>query len=415
MNRRMKAPVMAVLLILCLALLFGCVYLAVQLFLNHQADRINGEISFTNSIEIGDVYEQFLSAEELAGYESAYAAASGQYYKEAFTERHGAAGAAVYNAVFYALDHSYAYIAVPLALSADMDLMDAVYYAVYDHPLLEENSTAQLFASEQAYFGRDVSRRIIYLPSISAERLQGKEKAVEIAGEIVADMPAGTDAECARYLYHWIVENVRYTESADYNSTNPNYLYDAFVEKETNCDGFSNAYTLLMNLAGVECFNVSDAPAEGEVGHTWNILKLDGKYYHADPTAEAVLYQYYQEDFYLYFARSAEAVGNGVYEERIRAVAPPCIDQDRDLDGIELYIKNCPPDEAGKTAIDAARQALENGRRRIVLRCDAFPDYTWAEQVQLVEEWMTPCAVDLTVCSLAPKYCVIYRGMQDFS
>lgn len=59
------------------------------------------------------------------------------------------------------------------------------------------------------------------------------------------------------------------------------------LSKKSVCEGIAKAYKLLLNALGVKCIVVSgklksESGSNGE--HVWNIVKIDGKTYHVDPT-----------------------------------------------------------------------------------------------------------------------------------
>lgn len=65
----------------------------------------------------------------------------------------------------------------------------------------------------------------------------------------------------------------------------PHLAYGPLVEKRGICSGFAWAFKTLMDEANVECVCISgylkDCPG---IGHMWNLVKLDGQFYHVDPT-----------------------------------------------------------------------------------------------------------------------------------
>ncbi len=94
-----------------------------------------------------------------------------------------------------------------------------------------------------------------------------------------------TQMEKAEYIYRYLVTNVTYDSSGDIDQASPVCtLYGALVNKHAQCDGFAAANMLLCNMAGIECFKVFYAgdDIKSDVGHTWNIAKLDGSYYNID-------------------------------------------------------------------------------------------------------------------------------------
>lgn len=61
------------------------------------------------------------------------------------------------------------------------------------------------------------------------------------------------------------------------------YPYGPICRGEGVCEGISGAFKMLMDYNDVVCQIVS-GQADGD-GHKWNIVQLDGMYYHVDPTA----------------------------------------------------------------------------------------------------------------------------------
>ncbi len=92
------------------------------------------------------------------------------------------------------------------------------------------------------------------------------------AQEIVNECKGSTKWDTALNLYEWLTGNCDY--DYDYHL----YGSDIIFSGRGVCDAFSKAYMLLLNTAGI--------PANRAFGpnHAWNVLKLDGKWYQADPT-----------------------------------------------------------------------------------------------------------------------------------
>ena len=94
----------------------------------------------------------------------------------------------------------------------------------------------------------------------------------EKAAEICKACKGASKWDTALNLYEWLTDNCDY----DYNY----HLYgpDILFSHSGVCDAFSKAYVLLLETAGI--------PADRAFGqnHAWNVLKLGGKWYQADPT-----------------------------------------------------------------------------------------------------------------------------------
>lgn len=77
-----------------------------------------------------------------------------------------------------------------------------------------------------------------------------------------------------------------YDENTPYLHT----AFGAFCEGRAVCDGFAEAYAMLMQCAGIPCRIVSGYLQEGTrwTAHAWNLVWLDGKWYHVDVTWDTV-------------------------------------------------------------------------------------------------------------------------------
>lgn len=62
--------------------------------------------------------------------------------------------------------------------------------------------------------------------------------------------------------------------------------YGPLVENRGICGGLAWAFKRLMDIAGIECITVGGYLREDQsIGHAWDLVKLDGQYYHVDPTS----------------------------------------------------------------------------------------------------------------------------------
>lgn len=64
-------------------------------------------------------------------------------------------------------------------------------------------------------------------------------------------------------------------------------ILGVLCQKKSVCEGIAKAYKFLLNALGVKCIVVSGKLRSGPGSngeHAWNIVKIDGKTYHVDPT-----------------------------------------------------------------------------------------------------------------------------------
>lgn len=92
--------------------------------------------------------------------------------------------------------------------------------------------------------------------------------------------------------------------SISYEETdNAHNAYGALVEGKAVCEGYAEAYQFLLQCAGLQSFIVTGSsmnPATGiPEGHAWNMVRVDGRYYHVDLTwddqGERLFYAYFNK------------------------------------------------------------------------------------------------------------------------
>lgn len=94
-----------------------------------------------------------------------------------------------------------------------------------------------------------------------------------------------SDFEKVKTIHDYLVLSVAY----DYenflknNVSHDSYeVYGALINKVAVCDGYTKAMALLLNKVGVHTLQVSGSGNGGN--HSWNMVKIDGQYYHVDTT-----------------------------------------------------------------------------------------------------------------------------------
>ncbi|MBR6689142.1 MAG: hypothetical protein IKL68_03920 [Clostridia bacterium] len=97
-----------------------------------------------------------------------------------------------------------------------------------------------------------------------------------------------TDYEKELALHDALVKKVNYFEFENIEKipVEKHTAYEALVNNSAVCDGISKAYQLLLKKAGI--YSIMVTGKIGEIAHAWNIVKVDGEYYHVDPTSNAI-------------------------------------------------------------------------------------------------------------------------------
>lgn len=127
-----------------------------------------------------------------------------------------------------------------------------------------------------------------------------------------------TDFEKIKAIHDYLVLNVTYDDdllklamnnSTDISKYNGFYLEGVFNDKRAVCEGISKAFTVLCNIEGIKCVVVTGKQANNPsgMGHAWNKVYLDGKWYIVDVTSDGtIINNSYEILSYQYFLISED-------------------------------------------------------------------------------------------------------------
>ncbi|WP_051331184.1 copper amine oxidase N-terminal domain-containing protein [Aneurinibacillus terranovensis] len=101
------------------------------------------------------------------------------------------------------------------------------------------------------------------------------ERVQQILSQIIH--PGMTDDEKEKAIHDYIVLHVAYDETETKYSP-----YNALAEGTTVCQGYSMLAYKMLTEAGIQNYMV-DGQADGQ-NHGWNLVNIDGKWYHLDTT-----------------------------------------------------------------------------------------------------------------------------------
>lgn len=117
------------------------------------------------------------------------------------------------------------------------------------------------------------------------ERYNAKmDKINGIAKQLKASLSDNADDFAkAKAIYDYIIDNCEYDndytgESLKEKESTASCADGALLEHKAVCTGYSRAFKLLANKLGIDCTCIEN----GE--HEWNLVKLEGNFYHIDVT-----------------------------------------------------------------------------------------------------------------------------------
>ncbi|MBQ3939830.1 MAG: leucine-rich repeat protein [Oscillospiraceae bacterium] len=107
-----------------------------------------------------------------------------------------------------------------------------------------------------------------------------------------------TPIQKALHLRKWIIDRADYEPGDVYDQKN-HTTASVFLHKKSNgkyytvCEGYSRCYQLLMNRVGIKTYLIGSDNIKNpkDMGHAWNMIQLNGKWYHVDVTWDDPAYQ----------------------------------------------------------------------------------------------------------------------------
>jgi hypothetical protein len=166
---------------------------------------------------------------------------------------------------------------LPGSDSADL-VFATVERAVHDNPdiLYYEGSKYWSYGRLEFSYRKDRSTILSHQRAVRA-------KADGIIKRVIK--PGMTDYDQVLAIHDYIIQNARYDMENLMRGTLPpesSSPYGVLVEGKGVCEGYAKAMKLIMDRLEIPCLYVTGY-ADGE-GHAWNMVALEGAYYHMDLT-----------------------------------------------------------------------------------------------------------------------------------
>ncbi len=407
-----------IMLIIIAGLIVAAIGLILMLFGdNKQQERLGNwvEDSIFFGVCSGDVNDVELSEDSvsvsfLENYNAEVRRITSGHYMEKLREKGETEVIVLYNAMLYGYNEGYNYMSIPADVFNERMMEKALYYATCDLPIIDLETVLGVRKSSITLADGSVSERYyLYLPTGAKAYVNNKNAAIDTALDVVEKMPEEleTDFEKAEYLYNWLVTRVELNEETMYKLERPHYLYDALVRNETNYTGFSQAYSLLLNLSGIDGFRVLQN-AEKESEYSWNIVNLDGKYYQVDCAADAKVYAIGLGNLKLHFCYSAAELMYGEYDDVLRDDTPVCDAPDRDQGRIDLKLDKIDWVVQKSDGIAELQKKLEDGASYVTIFSKEFDRYKWEDNYKFADYWFSYCKVDVKAVNVGKYICLIY-------
>lgn len=161
------------------------------------------------------------------------------------------------------------------------------------------------YVHDEYYYWYTGTKESGYITSIDFTYLYTKDqvkefdKVIENEKQHVLSMmdESMTDLEKVMLVHNYIVMNHEY----DYTYTIYN-IYDFFTQRTGVCQAYALAMTYFLRAAGVGCVHAYSY----DMNHDWNLVEVDGMWYHVDATWNDTINESNSSCFYTYFLKSDE-------------------------------------------------------------------------------------------------------------
>ena len=193
----------------------------------------------------------------------------------------------VYNTVLEAINSFETEVNSFDATVTDAQIQKIVDYIQRDHPEI-------FWFQHGATFFFDSNTHIVEKLNIkycmNKEESERRQKKIDLATKsfLTSVNDSMSDYEVTLHIYENIIQLVDYDtiglerqKKENISTDTPDDLrsiYGVFVNKKAVCSGYAKAMQYLLNMCGIECTYVTSDT------HAWNLVKLEGDYYHLDVT-----------------------------------------------------------------------------------------------------------------------------------
>ena len=181
---------------------------------------------------------------------------------------------------------------------------ETLYTLLYYSPYFSNGIDAEFYYSSSGYY--------VYVKlenTMSADETSAYFQAVDSkVSEILGKISDGVNDETKALLIHdYLVYEFEYDYDNLTAGTLPQDSYRSgglFMQGRGVCQAYAYGYKYLMDRLGIECYVTTSSG----MNHAWNIINIDGSYYHVDCTWDDPVYDRLGMAGHGYFLVSDEAV-----------------------------------------------------------------------------------------------------------
>lgn len=201
---------------------------------------------------------------------------------------------------------------------------------------------------------------VVFTYRFTCEEMSNMNRAAEAAADeimkgVTEDMTA---YDKLKYFHDYLITHCESDSDDPYANT----IYGALVKGKALCEGYSKSFSYLCNKAGIENIIVT---GETDTAHMWNMVKIDGNWYHVDVTWDKpdgmIAEKYPDMVMYQYFLVTDSVIENNHTIWTIVSAPPKAYGTTENyFIKEELYIES--EDMTEQIIEDALRKAISEGK-----------------------------------------------------
>jgi len=175
------------------------------------------------------------------------------------------------------------------------DIIDIInqYNKNYYYPL-----NFFMTVSDSFYYGTNDDKSVhSFTASLDQQRfgtLEEIKEAKNVAYKVASSL-TGSDYDKVKATYEYLCKNLEYDfVSLNNYSMDGHSIYSALCEHKTVCEGYAMAFQAIMEYCNIPSYIV--VGTINGVGHAWNVVCVEGKWYYVDATSgdgNSVDYSYF--------------------------------------------------------------------------------------------------------------------------
>lgn len=269
-----------------------------------------------------------------------------------------------------------------------------------------KNDHPEIFwlSNQFSYIPDDMTEVQLYSDISPKEINRKSDELITAVRFFINKIPAGlSEFERELEIHDLLLHTCSYNENVESTSDDwrPFSIYGALVEGSAVCEGYSRAMQYLLSIFGIECNTINGLAQDNP--HQWNVVKIDGQWYHLDATwndttDKSIYYDYFNvSDSVIKYDHEIASAFSDLSDSQI------CGDEDNEPSLFNVFIPECTSEQANfytrssvlfdgindncTSRVEAQIQnCIDCGEKTVYLMVDSSVDYNDALNMLFYEQ-----------------------------